>query len=191
MLKKAEYPSSTLALASMSPDSGCSASEAKEVLRGAVCMLTDVYHLNVLNAFDHCLSLFPKDFRMEAIPHEWLQLEEPISPVFLTKITPFHTLYDALPNEQEDANPDLFSDLIRRYIYVVTGMYREHLRWREAESRLFPFQLHGTQWIADWEVRDLSLQNDPSKRNWHGQNTSQWRFAGCLLVQNGRVSVHT
>jgi hypothetical protein len=135
--------------------------------------------------------MLPKDFDIRAIPIDWLGLEEPIRPSFLCKITPFAALWDALPEEEKEQSPDLYGDLITRYIFVVRTMYQEHRRWEQAESKLFPFQLHGTQWIADWEVKDLSLKDDPSKTNWHLQNTSQWRYAGCLLVQRGRVSVHT
>jgi hypothetical protein len=154
-------------------------------------MLTDVHHMNIDKAFEYLIPLFPKDFRIEAIPHDWLGLEKEITYDFLEKITPFPTLWDALPLEERETNPDLYGELMRRYIFVLRMMYQEHRRWEQAESKLFPFQLHGTQWIADWEVKDLSLKNDPSKTNWHLQNTSQWRYAGCLLVQRGQVSVHT
>lgn len=45
------------------------------------------------------------------------------------------------------------------------------------------------QYIMTFEVFDRSK---PRKNayNWHGQNTSQWVYAGCILYQEGRVSTH-
>ena len=47
----------------------------------------------------------------------------------------------------------------------------------------------GSQYIWEFYVNnlDLSISNT---YNWHGQNTSQWIYAGGLLLQNGKVSLH-
>jgi hypothetical protein len=51
--------------------------------------------------------------------------------------------------------------------------------WREA----------GSQQIAEFSVSDTALPRT-SEMNWHMQNTSQWVYAGAIVVQNGEVSTH-
>ena len=53
------------------------------------------------------------------------------------------------------------------------------------------FRKQGSQWIADFSVSDLHKPEKDSY-NWHGQNTSQWRYAGCILYdeRDSRVSTH-
>jgi len=192
MTTRKEWPHTASLLTCMSTASGTSIQEAKYCLLGAAVMMMDTHHLRTIGeAADYLLPLFPKEFRIEAIPYDWLGLEEEITLDFLEKITPFATLWDALSEEEKRANPDLYAELLRRYVYVVASMFREHRRYEQADSRLFTWRQAGTQWLAEWEVNDLSLPNNPNKVNWHLQNTSQWRYAGCLLVQDGRVSVHT
>jgi len=45
------------------------------------------------------------------------------------------------------------------------------------------------QYIMNFEVFDRAKPRSNSY-NWHGQNTSQWVYAGCILYQDGRVSTH-
>ena len=47
----------------------------------------------------------------------------------------------------------------------------------------------GTQYIWQFEVRDLAIQ-PANTYNWHGQDTSQWLYAGAIVLQAGRVSSH-
>ena len=51
---------------------------------------------------------------------------------------------------------------------------------------------HGSQWIANFEVKDLMKENVPTQVNFHLQNTSQWVYAGCILYdeRDHRVSRH-
>ena len=52
-------------------------------------------------------------------------------------------------------------------------------------------ELSGSQYICFFEVVDRSLLLTQSF-NWHLQNTSQWRYAGCISInkQSGDVSRH-
>ena len=47
----------------------------------------------------------------------------------------------------------------------------------------------GTQYIWEFWVNDLAVQKT-GVINWHGQNTSQWQYAGAILLQDGKVSAH-
>ena len=109
--------------------------------------------------------------------------------------------------------------MLDRYLYVCSIFQREHDRewasWREKQEEVNgvhktmkggsvvieitppkllyafnPFRKAGSQYIAEWAVSDMRKPQENSY-NWHGQNTSRWLYAGCLLVQDGRVSIHT
>ena len=45
------------------------------------------------------------------------------------------------------------------------------------------------QYVMTFEVLDRSRRRTNSY-NFHGQNTSQWTYAGCILYQDGSVSTH-
>ena len=52
----------------------------------------------------------------------------------------------------------------------------------------------GKQWVAHFSVTDRSKEFK-NEYNWHGQNTSQWLFAGALVYEEDRkenfISIHT
>ena len=47
----------------------------------------------------------------------------------------------------------------------------------------------GSQYIFEFAVSDLEKPVE-NKINWHGQDTSQWCYAGCIMVQDGKISTH-
>lgn len=47
----------------------------------------------------------------------------------------------------------------------------------------------GDQYIWEFYVNELSRPKENSY-NFHGQNTSQWLYAGCILLDNKKVSTH-
>jgi len=47
----------------------------------------------------------------------------------------------------------------------------------------------GSQYLWEFFVNDLSLPKRDS-HNWHGQNDSQWKYAGAICLSHGRVSAH-
>ena len=60
----------------------------------------------------------------------------------------------------------------------------------DIECSIYPFRKAGSQLIAEFEMNNRSLPQRNSY-NWHGQNTSQWLYAGCILIDNNEVSIHT
>jgi len=98
-------------------------------------------------------------------------------------IASFEDLFFSLPEKERKMveNP-----LRERYSYVHDRLNQ----YPEYECNLSIFHQSGNQWIADFEVKDLSKPVE-DKYNFHLQNTSQWVWAGCILVQNGQVSIHT
>ena len=60
---------------------------------------------------------------------------------------------------------------------------------KEPEIVLETGRVAGSQYIWEFYVNDLK-KPVMNEHNWHGQNTSQWQYAGCILLQDGRVSTH-
>ena len=58
------------------------------------------------------------------------------------------------------------------------------------DAHLFPFNVEGNSLIANFWVNDLSIPCS-DRHNWHGQNVSQWKYAGCILISaDNSVSCH-
>jgi hypothetical protein len=186
-----DWKTTRVAMEYLGADSGESVDKAQGVLIGAVSVLIDTHHLKQNDAFNYCARLFPDDFRIECIPYEWLGMDRAIRPDDLTKISSFPTLLNGLPKEEKEKSDDLRYDLMCRYINIISTMIGYADRAVEPEKKLFPFTKHGTQWLADFVVNDLAKEHVPGRSNWHGENPSQWAFRGAILVQDGRVSVHT
>ena len=51
------------------------------------------------------------------------------------------------------------------------------------------FRKAGSQYLWEFWVNDLVTPKREAY-NWHGQNTSQWLYAGAICLVNGRVSSH-
>ncbi len=47
----------------------------------------------------------------------------------------------------------------------------------------------GAQYIWEFYVNDLQKPKTDAI-NWHGQYTSQWLYAGCILLEDNKVSTH-
>jgi len=62
-------------------------------------------------------------------------------------------------------------------------------RATEPEIVLSDFRKGGTQYLWEFCVNDLSMTRK-GEYNFHGQNTSQWQYAGAICLENGRVSTH-
>lgn len=69
-------------------------------------------------------------------------------------------------------------------IHFAQGASRPSISFREIRET--PRQM-----ILEFAVNDLGKERK-GEYNWHGQNTSQWVYAGCVLFdrETGRVSRH-
>jgi len=47
----------------------------------------------------------------------------------------------------------------------------------------------GSQYLWEFWVNDLAIPRRDAY-NWHGQNVSQWKYAGAIVLQDGDVSAH-
>lgn len=162
------------------------------------------------DAWTEIIPLLPDNLRVNAIPCCWLNLDGTWSIPF-SRLVKFKELLDVIP-EQMLSMPSKYNsgytcrdDMLDKYLQVMSVLQRETDRaihdWREnhnedpefepmIQQEFVPFKVSGSQYIAEWAVSNRRKERK-EKINWHGQNTSQWLYAGCLLVQDGRVSIHT
>jgi hypothetical protein len=103
------------------------------------------------------------------------------------RIVTFEDLVRSLPDDQR--TEDVTNRLKFWYEEEVRILNECAKNAKEPSIGLLPFCRSGDQYIAEFWVSDLS-KPIIARYNWHIQNTSQWLYAGCILVQNGRVSTH-
>ncbi len=77
----------------------------------------------------------------------------------------------------------------RSVAYELSQMLKAASTATEAQVVLNDLRVSGSQYIWEFFVNDLSIPKSEAY-NFHGQNVSQWQYAGCVLVSNGQVSSH-
>jgi len=189
--------------------SGASLEYAQGSIIGVVSTM-QAFGYNFKDAWREVISYLPNNLRVNAIPTCWLNLEGTWTLPF-DKLVKFKMLLDTIPEEMRDI-PSQYTEgytcrdeMLDKYLHIMSILQRESDRaihdWREnhkwdsdhepkIDFSFVPFRQAGSQYIAEWAVSDRRKKHKESV-NWHGQNTSQWLYAGCLLVDNGRVSIHT
>ena len=61
---------------------------------------------------------------------------------------------------------------------------------QEPEIVMWPYHKADEQYIWEFYVNDLTLPVRADAFNWHGQNLSQWKYAGAIVLQKGTISRH-
>ena len=77
-----------------------------------------------------------------------------------------------------------------KFEFIEQTLERYKKKHPEYTTSFSKFTKSGDQYIANFEVKNPALEVMGSY-NWHLQNTSQWVFAGCLLMQDGKCSICT
>ena len=147
---------------------------------------------------------FPDNFSIISIPGQLLY--EGYNRAFCTlpleKIVKFDRLVEQLPDGQlvqaSDYDQEMdytVKDSLRVWYLRELGMMQRY--WDETvENGGRPdviwseFRQAGSQWISEFQLFNRAKPNNPEDINFHGQNTSQWNYAGCILVDGNRVSTH-
>jgi len=203
-------------LHNMAENSGASIDYARGNVIGVVSTLMAVGY-EFKDAWREVIRCLPDKVRVEAIPAVWLNVEGEWSPQFIKALVDGHIVrfQDLLKEIPEDMRKvtregDIYDltcrdEMLDRYLHICSIFQRETEReyalWREQSNSnpelepqirysFAPFRKSGSQYIAEWAVNDYRKEYK-NVVNWHGQNTSRWLYAGCLLVQDGRVSIHT
>ncbi len=71
----------------------------------------------------------------------------------------------------------------------LAACFQEAIFAKEPQVVFQDFRKAGEQYIWEFYVNDLAKPRT-DQVNFHMQNTSQWLYAGCILLQGGRVSTH-
>jgi|GEM_PF-5910068 len=93
---------------------------------------------------------------------------------------------------QDIPEEDLPEDECLFWLTVASELHQMIQHASHAEQPLLIFKAYrkaGTQYIWEFEVKDLAKPR-ADRCNWHGQDVSQWLYAGAILLQQGRVSSH-
>ncbi len=190
--------------------SGATIEGARGTIIGVMSTL-EAFNFRFKDVWPTIVGMLPDKVRVAAIPACWLNLDDKWTIPF-KDLVKFHQLLEALPADMLsvktatwDGERTCRENLMDRYLYVMSILQRETDRafagWNsdmngdpnhkpDLAYRFAPFRQAGSQYIAEWAVSDMRKQRREAY-NFHGQNTSQWLYAGCLLVQEGRVSIHT
>ena len=97
-----------------------------------------------------------------------------------------HEILAAVP---EGDLPKDSAEFWRSVAYEFGQLMRYAQGVKEPAIFFSPGRVAGSQIIWEFYVNDLTVPR-ADRVNWHGQNVSQWVYAGCILLQNGRVSTH-
>ena len=82
-------------------------------------------------------------------------------------------------------------EIEKAYLYELSSLLHYCKSATKPSVSMTLFFKQGSQHIANFSVNDLGIERTES-HNWHGQNTSQWLYAGGILYdeRDGSVSTH-
>ncbi|MFH1031168.1 MAG: hypothetical protein V1767_01155 [Chloroflexota bacterium] len=102
-----------------------------------------------------------------------------------------HDLIAEVPisTEVDEFGHTMLENLFASFAEELITCLHEAERAQEPHIFFNPMRKAGTQYVWEFGVNDLAKPR-ADRINWHGQNTSQWLYAGCILLQDGRVSRH-
>jgi len=187
--------------------SGSNIDYARGSLIGVVSTM-QAFGFEFKDAWREVLRMLPDEVRVSAIPGAWVHLDDKWTLPFSSEdIVNFPDLLNQIPEDMRSMPSEYTEgytcrdEMLDKYLGILAIMQRETDRenadWKDnggfepvIKYNFSPFRLSGSQYIAEWAVSDMRKEHT-EKINWHGQNTSRWLYAGCLLVQDGRVSIHT
>ena len=86
---------------------------------------------------------------------------------------------------------ELTTQVQAHFAREISQMIQHTQSAKEPELNFTSFRNTGSQLVATFSVIDKNLPEQNSY-NWHGQNTSQWLYAGALVYDVGtnRISSH-
>lgn len=91
---------------------------------------------------------------------------------------------------QEDRKLSLFMAYRNEVLQLILEAIDPRCLEPIIEMRLFDCSPYSNQRIGFFHCSDLAKPDDPRRVNWHGQNTSQWNYAGACVVDLEDVSTH-
>jgi hypothetical protein len=102
-----------------------------------------------------------------------------------------HELVEGVPisTEVDEYGHTVLQNLYGAIAEELMQCLQEAARAQEPHIFFNPMRKAGGQMIWEFGVNDL-VKPKTDQINWHGQNTSQWLYAGCVLLHDGKVSRH-
>lgn len=98
-------------------------------------------------------------------------------------------IVDEIPKEDLPVGDDYYQFMVAFFLEFM-ACFEAATRAKGTPQVIFnQMRKSGTQYIWEFYVNDLAKPRGDSI-NWHGQNTSQWLYAGCILLQDKKVSRH-
>jgi len=82
-------------------------------------------------------------------------------------------------------------EIVKCYGYEMSSLFGYTKGADKPSVFLGLFVKQGSQWIADFSVNDLGKEIK-DEFNWHGQNVSRWKYAGCICFdeRDNTISTH-
>ena len=110
----------------------------------------------------------------------------PTIPELLDSLKPLEEL-----SPYGDESIRIKDEIVKCYGYEMSSLFGYTKGATKPSVYLGLFIKQGSQWIADFSVNDLGKEVK-NEFNWHGQNTSRWQYAGCILFdeKDKLVSTH-
>jgi len=99
-----------------------------------------------------------------------------------------YSLLKDLPEEEHPVGDELVS--FWKYVaFELNQLLRYASQAQNPDVVLTEGRKAGSQFVWEFWVNDLALPRE-DHYNWHGHNTSQWLYAGAIVVTDRRVSSH-
>jgi hypothetical protein len=181
----------------LAPIAATGNSESIDYGRGALYgVLCSLYFLGLKSheALYHSYKYFPKNFELDCVDPKWIHERADWEYLKLndSHVIPYGDLAEDLA---VDVLEQVHQNLVEAYLWEMALMSVYAREARRPRCFFYRFRSAGSQQIAEFEVRDIMKEHVPNSVNWHGQNTSQWVYAGAVVVQkwNGddyRVTRH-
>lgn len=109
----------------------------------------------------------------------------PTIPELLDSLKPLEELS---PYSEESIR--IKDEIVKYYGYEMSSLFRYTKNAEKPSVYLGLFIKQGSQWIADFSVNDLGKEVK-NEFNWHGQNTSRWKYAGAMVFDERSKLVST
>lgn len=110
--------------------------------------------------------------------------------MIIQHIAHIYSLLDNVPEKDRPRDQDLakfwqtVAFELHQMIYASKSAEKPSLVFEEVKKG------RDDQYVWHFYASDLGRPVDYNKVNWHGQNTSQWCYAGAITLQDGKVSSH-